>query len=418
MPEKHEINSDEQPGFFARTSAAVLMKILGPWVGPAALSPYAVLMKDSDQFRRLVEMQLAIPDDNSFAPNDVERLRDKINFTLGGMAHFNKQKGHSILDLSIGRFGEILLHKITWLRGKANKHAERNLLPSIGEVELPIENLPTELKGVKIYQLSDWHINPLKSFHNLDLASQLVDDLNESIEEDDKVDKPSIVVFTGDLFTDGDDTTNENFIERTKEILKKIKTEHKYAILGNHDYIAGEEVVTALLEEAEFKVLINDVSEEIKIGSSSIQVAGIDDVTYGNVNIEAVREKIRSKVSADALIQLLHDPMGRVAFPTMDRPVVSFAGHIHDYNGSKAEKTFADCLEKTGYKVNGISQSELPLTRLDDLSSRLFGESVFDPLYGIFRDSRNQLIVVSSGIGTSGQVTRNIPPVVPKCMLV
>lgn len=88
-------------------------------------------------------------------------------------------------------------------------------------VTIKVENLPAELNGFKIVQISDAHLG---SFASTTPIENAVKAINE--EEAD------LFVFTGDL-------VNDKAVEALPfiDILKKIQAKYgKYTILGNHDY--------------------------------------------------------------------------------------------------------------------------------------------------------------------------------------
>lgn len=91
----------------------------------------------------------------------------------------------------------------------------------VTETEVGIRNLPPELEGLRIVQLSDIHLGSWVSAKPLARAVSLVQGLN-----------PDLVVFTGDMVNY---STAE--VQGFEEVLAGIRAPlGVYAILGNHDY--------------------------------------------------------------------------------------------------------------------------------------------------------------------------------------
>lgn len=91
------------------------------------------------------------------------------------------------------------------------------------KLTVSIPGLPPALKGLKILQFSDLHINPQMSDRYLNRLKKKVAAL-----------APDILVFTGDFIC----CANLTESERLKDFLKTLPTAPcgSYAILGNHDY--------------------------------------------------------------------------------------------------------------------------------------------------------------------------------------
>lgn len=89
-------------------------------------------------------------------------------------------------------------------------------------ISLTIPNLPKELKGLKILQFSDLHINDAFPNFFLNKIANRITRL-----------KPDIIVFTGDFLC----CSRLPNAERLKNFLNKLSAPFGcYAILGNHDY--------------------------------------------------------------------------------------------------------------------------------------------------------------------------------------
>ena len=128
----------------------------------------------------------------------------------------------------------------------------------IKEVKIKIDKVPKELSGFTIVQLSDVHVDLLKSVKWLDDIVSKTNALN-----------PDLIVITGDLIDY--DLCN---LEEYCKILKKLKSKYGvYGITGNHEYYTGYEKFLNIAENINMKVLKN---EKVTI-ADSIELVGTND---------------------------------------------------------------------------------------------------------------------------------------------
>lgn len=173
-------------------------------------------------------------------------------------------------------------------------------------INLTIDNLPVELKGLRIVQVSDLHLN---SFHmhgnKLAESARIINDL-----------QPDILVNTGDYVSYG-----YREMEPFNNAINFSKGRYgNFAILGNHDmgtYHPGWDLddrknnverISGMISNLGF-TLLNDENRELRIGNSTVSVIGITtsgsipDITYGDFE-----KAKRGSDSADLRIFLSHDP--------------------------------------------------------------------------------------------------------------
>jgi len=132
--------------------------------------------------------------------------------------------------------------------------------PRIKRITIPLKELPKELSGFSIVQLSDVH---LESYKSQTRFAYIIDKVNEL--------KPNLVVITGDLI-DSNVCEEEVFCEH----LDRLKTSHGVlAITGNHEFYAGLDAFMELANRSNIKVLRN---ESITI-ADTLQIIGLDDDT-------------------------------------------------------------------------------------------------------------------------------------------
>lgn len=133
------------------------------------------------------------------------------------------------------------------------------------QVPLPIINLPAQLIGKRMVQLTDLHVGPRVS------DSFLIETFNEV-----KAAQPDFVVYTGD-FTSYE---TEIFV-RAKRVFAHLPLGRSgtFGVLGNHDYgptwshpeIADQ--LSSIAQDSGVKILRNSVAE-----STGLQFIGVDDL--------------------------------------------------------------------------------------------------------------------------------------------
>jgi len=134
-------------------------------------------------------------------------------------------------------------------------------VPEVNEITIPIKNLPTELTGFTIVQLSDLHINNSTSIKWLTQVVDITNNLN-----------PDLIVITGDLIGG----VNRRFNQYSK-LLSKLKAKNGiFAVTGNHEFNNSGCTFQQILQGTHIVVLRNQL---IKL-RNGLQIAGIDDL-YG-----------------------------------------------------------------------------------------------------------------------------------------
>lgn len=131
--------------------------------------------------------------------------------------------------------------------------------PAIREVSIPLKNLPQELSGFTVVQLSDVHMEAYKPDR---CVSNTVKRVNEL--------KPDLVVITGDLM-DGDVCDNKKLCDSLRGLNARYGT---WAVTGNHEYFSGFAKFRELAQRSDFKILRN---QNVTI-AGGLQLVGLDDV--------------------------------------------------------------------------------------------------------------------------------------------
>ena len=161
------------------------------------------------------------------------------------------------------------------------------------KLKMNIKNLPDQLKGKTLMQISDIHVGNRFDYKYIIDSFKKAQKLN-----------PDFVVFTGDFVS----YDNEEQFEQLKEVLKhtvkgKLGT---IAILGNHDYgkdwseqhVADK--ITSLLKSAGVTVLNNEQKN-----INGLNIIGLDDYWGLNFNPQKIMNSINHE---NANLVLCHNP--------------------------------------------------------------------------------------------------------------
>ena len=134
-------------------------------------------------------------------------------------------------------------------------------VPQVYDETIYIKDLPKDLQGYQIVQLTDLHIGPILKKEFL----QGVVDRTNSLEAD-------LVVITGDLVDGSVAKLKQEFTP-----LRDLKARHGVlAVTGNHEYYSGANSWVKTWEEMGVKFLDNE-SVLLQSGSSLLKVVGLPD---------------------------------------------------------------------------------------------------------------------------------------------
>lgn len=163
------------------------------------------------------------------------------------------------------------------------------------KIEVPLARLPTQLDGIRIVQLSDFHyVTP----HDGEIIRRAVHVANEL--------NPDLIVLTGDY------VSAEHRISAAAarnaapcaEILGDLRAPlGVYAILGNHDQ-CDPEFITHTLGSRGIAVLRNQAIF-VKRGGARLWIAGVDDVLHRRARLE---ETLRPIPPNESTLLLAHEP--------------------------------------------------------------------------------------------------------------
>jgi predicted MPP superfamily phosphohydrolase len=195
-------------------------------------------------------------------------------------------------------------------------------------VTIKIKGLNKELDGLKIVQLSDFH---LASFYNHErLLQQVMEEVNSY--------KPDLVLNTGDFVTFGWREFGKN-----DTIISKAKGRYgNFAIMGNHDFGTYHPFFTEadrdnnvllmnhLISSSGYKVL-NDEYSIVKVGDAKIGLIGvITEGRFPHILHGDLEKAIAGLDSVDLKILMTHDPNHwAIAVKGKTDIDITLSGHTH-----------------------------------------------------------------------------------------
>ena len=191
----------------------------------------------------------------------------------------------------------------------------------IKEFNVTSEKLPKGFNGIKVIHLSDIHY-----------ASVGEAKLNKAVEEVNTM-KPDIIVFTGDLYDEFSNLT-EDMENKIINALSKLNAPlGKYAVSGNHDYKYDR--FTDIITKSGFTYLENETKLIYYNDETPIEIIGYPDEREANPNYDL-------ELSDYFKIALIHegDSWEHIKDKGID---LSLAGHSH---GGQVRLPFIGCLIK------------------------------------------------------------------------
>ena len=187
--------------------------------------------------------------------------------------------------------------------------------PSIKEITVPVKNLPPELEGFKIAQISDTHIDaPWK----LRQFAGAVERINAAT--------PDLVLVTGDLIDPG-----LHCPECLGELTAKIKSRlGMFGSLGNHEYYYGLDKAIDRYKACGIKLLRNDYYDLSAgpVGEKDLRLIGLGDIHSENISGTDIKKMLEKYKTGKFTVIMCHQPLYyELMAGTGDYLVLS--GHTH-----------------------------------------------------------------------------------------
>ena len=139
--------------------------------------------------------------------------------------------------------------------------------PKVFEVNIPVRNLPRELSGFTIAQISDLHVGPTIGRKYTQRIVEMVNGL-----------KPDLIALTGD-FVDG----SVSHLKTAIEPIASLSAKHGvFFVTGNHEYYWGVDDWINVFRDFGARILLNEhvvITEQGK----EIVIAGVTDHSAGNM---------------------------------------------------------------------------------------------------------------------------------------
>lgn len=161
---------------------------------------------------------------------------------------------------------------------------------SVEKLTVAIADLPDELQGTKLVQLSDFHYDGLRLSE--EMLAQAIAATNEA--------EPDLIVLTGDYVTDNPNPIHQ-LVLRLKHLQSRLGV---YAILGNHDiyYPDSKAEITKALMSVGIHVLWNEIAYPL---GQELPLVGLADYWSREFNIKPVMSQLDGKTPR---IVLSHNP--------------------------------------------------------------------------------------------------------------
>jgi predicted MPP superfamily phosphohydrolase len=186
----------------------------------------------------------------------------------------------------------------------------------IVSVEVPLANLPPELQGFSIAQISDVHVGSQIKQKYVDAIVDAVNGLDADL-----------IAVTGDL-VDGSVRDLSRHVAPLGRLSARYGT---YLVTGNHEYYSGEPAWTAEFRRLGLHVLLNE-HVVVRHKGAPLVVAGVTDYSAHHFNPEQRSDPVAAlwgaPADAAAKILLAHQPRSAAAAASAGFDL-QLSGHTH-----------------------------------------------------------------------------------------
>ncbi len=211
----------------------------------------------------------------------------------------------------LARSAQVLLGATAFAIGRGIREAEQ--IPQVTRVEIALSGLDPDLDGLTILQLSDIHAGALITEERMRQFAKAA-----ALHEVD------LIVFTGDLL-DASGHAARPYARAFESLHGKLGT---FAVLGNHDYYAGERAAIRGIRDAG-QTLLRNTGARIVRGRGSLWLGGVDDplVRDAGGDVDAVRA-LAGAAPEETRIVLAHRP-GLFGLCAEAGAQLVLSGHTH-----------------------------------------------------------------------------------------
>lgn len=180
-------------------------------------------------------------------------------------------------------------------------------IAKVVEIDIPITNLPTQLNGFRIVQITDIHIGPTIKFNYLQAIVNVVNELGADI-----------VAITGDLV----DGSVEELSQHVKALTDLKSNYGQLFVLGNHEYYSGAQEWIDELKALGLTVLLNQ-HVVVKHNDVELVIAGITD--YSGY-------KFSKDHASDPKAALLNSPQDSIKILLAHQPRSALEAHKYGFD--------------------------------------------------------------------------------------
>jgi predicted MPP superfamily phosphohydrolase len=176
-------------------------------------------------------------------------------------------------------------------------------------LDVPVAGLPSELEGLRIVHLSDFHLGfPSRGTRAVERAVAWAAER-----------RPDLVLISGDLLA------RPRAESKLRSLLDRLPA--SYAVLGNHDFALSRDPFSKPVELADLgsTILLEDDARTIELRGRRVQIAGVDPRSYRR---RVAHPERLADPDADLRILLCHFPNVIDKLPPGVFDLV-LAGHLH-----------------------------------------------------------------------------------------
>ena len=186
----------------------------------------------------------------------------------------------------------------------------------VRRVDIPIADLPPELHGFSIAQITDLHVGPTIKREYVEAVVDAVNALDADV-----------IAITGDLVDGG----VRELAEHTAPLSRLTARDGVYFVTGNHEYYSGVHAWIAELRRLGLHVLMNE-HVVVRRDGAAVVMAGVTDYSahHFDASHQSDPERALAGAPTDAAVKVLLAHQPRSAFAAAGHAFdVQLSGHTH-----------------------------------------------------------------------------------------